>query len=249
MTNFRKSNSLSADQIQPFRDEWQDPEFAARWDSLPPSTNPVREDQLSVLVSAIARGYRSGDLILDIGMGSGQVEELIFQRLPDAHIVGVDSSQAMLDIAAERLRGYSDQYQAIVHDLRRIGSFRGPDSSCRWIISSQVLHEIPHDAQRGVFSFVAGVLPEDGTFLFADRTTIDPDHFHDAYGAVWDSWKAKSPGLMGESFEEFFEQYRAKMDFTATLDQLISWLRDAGLSATPVHLQLNRFLLAAQHTR
>jgi ubiquinone/menaquinone biosynthesis C-methylase UbiE len=199
-----------------------------------------------VLVSAIARGYRPSDLILDIGMGSGQVEESIFQRIPDARIVGVDSSQAMLDIAAERLRVYSDRYTAIRHDLREIDALEVPDTSYRWVISSQVLHEVPHSAQRAVFSFVASVLPQSGTFLYADRVTIDPDHFHDAYGAVWDGWKAKSPQLVGESFEEFFEQYRAKVDYTATLEQSISWLRDAGLRATPVHLQLNRFLIAAE---
>lgn len=240
---------MSADQIQPFRDEWQDPEFAVRWDSLPPSTNPVRKDQLSVLVSTIARGYRSGDLILDIGMGSGQVEEFIFERIPDAHIVGVDSSQAMLDIAVERLRGHSDRYTAILHDLREIDTLQVPDTSYRWVISSQVLHEIPHDAQRAVFSFVASVLPEDGMYLYTDRVTIEQDHFHDAYGAVWDGWKANSPELIGGSFEEFFEQYRAKVDYTATLDESISWLRDAGLIATPVHLQLNRFLIVAQPLR
>ena len=69
-------------------------------------------------------------------MGSGQVEELIFKRIPDAQILGVDSSQAMLDIAADRLSGYSDHYTTIVHDLRDIDSLKLPESTYRWVISS-----------------------------------------------------------------------------------------------------------------
>jgi trans-aconitate 2-methyltransferase len=45
------------------------------------------------------------ELVLDAGCGSGRVTELLLARLPRGHVIALDASQAMLDEAAQRLRG------------------------------------------------------------------------------------------------------------------------------------------------
>ena len=73
--------------------------------STRPRTNPTRTEQLDILLTLVEGEYRPGSAILDIGMGSGRVEESLLGRLPDAFVVGVDASEAMLALAAGRLSG------------------------------------------------------------------------------------------------------------------------------------------------
>ena len=78
------------------KDNWSDPTFAAEWDQVDSRGHPTRGEQLDILTSIIADSYKVGTYILDIGCGSGQVEELILSKCAEAKIVGVDSSAAML---------------------------------------------------------------------------------------------------------------------------------------------------------
>jgi len=228
------------------KDDWQNKKFAEHWDKDLGSTFNVREEQLDILVSILVDGYQDGAYILDIGMGSGQVEELIFQRSPEARIVGIDSSQPMLDLAEKRLQPFKDRYTALKHDLRQLSSLKLPHAEFQFIITSQVLHEIPHENKKEVFALAHSVLAHDGTFLIADRTPLDHDYLSDSYKAIWSRWIRANPGSTHSSFNDFLENYETKKDFPATLEEHLIWLREAGFDAACLHLHLNRALIGAQ---
>src|SRR5438045_9614539 len=99
------------------RDIWLHLTRTSNWDSDPLSGNPLRGEQLDLLLSLIADHYTPGSTILDVGSGSGLVEELLFQRLPEASVVGVDYSPAMIAMAAKRLRGKEKQSVMVQHGL------------------------------------------------------------------------------------------------------------------------------------
>ena len=87
------------------RDAWHDEGFARRWDSEDAlRTNPDREAQIALLVALVAESWRDGDRLLDLGVGSGLVEDALFERLPDIEVVGIDRSEAMLARARARHR-------------------------------------------------------------------------------------------------------------------------------------------------
>ena len=46
---------------------------------------------------------RGDETILDAGCGSGRLTELLIQRVPDGHVVGVDASASMIEAARARL--------------------------------------------------------------------------------------------------------------------------------------------------
>jgi trans-aconitate 2-methyltransferase len=46
---------------------------------------------------------RGDERVLDAGCGTGRVTERLLERLPDGEVVALDGSQAMLDVARERL--------------------------------------------------------------------------------------------------------------------------------------------------
>src|SRR5689334_1711977 len=98
---------------QPFKD----PAVAQSWDSENVTRNPSRPEQLDMLLAIIADYYQPSKTILDFGLGTGLVEEMLFQRIPQSKVVGVDGSPAMLEIAHKRLQPYTNQYTTLVHDL------------------------------------------------------------------------------------------------------------------------------------
>src|SRR5579863_278836 len=81
--------------------DWSDPGFASEWEAVADQGNPVRREQLDLLL-ALLRASRSAT-VLDLGVGSGLVAELVLDALPDAELIGLDSSPAMLALARERL--------------------------------------------------------------------------------------------------------------------------------------------------
>src|SRR5207302_11006797 len=93
------------------RDIWLNPSRTSNWDSDPLSGNPLRGEQVDLLLSLIADHFTPGSTILDIGSGSGLVEEQLFQRVPEASVVGVDYSPAMIAMAVKRLAGREKQFE------------------------------------------------------------------------------------------------------------------------------------------
>jgi len=43
------------------------------------------------------------ETVIDAGCGTGRITELLLRRLPRGHVIALDGSAAMLDVARERL--------------------------------------------------------------------------------------------------------------------------------------------------
>ncbi len=227
------------------KDDWHDRAYAETWDSNPLRKNPLREEHLDILVSIIIDGYREGASILDLGMGSGQVEEMIFQRVPNARVVGIDASEVMIEMAAKRLKDHRDRYSVIRHDLRELGTLDLAPNSFQYAISSQVFHELPHEKKREAFAFVQRVLAPGGVFLITDRTALHVGSLYEVYASVWSRLIRKVSRASG-GFPEFLKWYDTKEDFPATPQEHVDFLKEAGFEAACLHLHLNRGLFAAE---
>src|SRR5690242_6650955 len=100
-------------------EDWTNRQFARDWDASALSHNLMRGEQLDILLTIIEDEYRAGATILDIGMGSGRVEEMLFKRIPQARVVGTDFSGAMLELAEGNLAPHRDRYDVVMQDLTR----------------------------------------------------------------------------------------------------------------------------------
>lgn len=58
-----------------------------------------------------------GETVLDAGCGTGQVSELLLERLPRGRVLAVDADPEMVRIAQERLGGRADVFQADLLEL------------------------------------------------------------------------------------------------------------------------------------
>ena len=231
-------------------EDWTDPETARDWSADPLSHNPTREEQLDILLNLLESEYRQHTTILDIGMGSGIVEEAIFRRIPHAYVVGLDSSRAMVELAHERLVGLEGQYEVVIHDLTQLDTLELPDEDYSVVISVQTIHNVEDEHKKRAFKLAYDALQPGGLFLLLDRIAIDTPGLFTLYKSMWDRLdRVHTGGLReGESLDEHREKVAARGDLPITLEQHLDWLREAGFEAACLHLHGIRALFAARKT-
>ena len=228
------------------QDHWLDANFARRWDEDNLRGNPNRLEQLNALVSVLTDGDRTGGMILDLGCGSGQLEEMIFARTQALRIVGVDSSPAMMELAHKRLRKFSGRYTAVLHDLTDLRSLLLPQKKYQYVVTVQTLHHLGNQQKREVFCFVHENLEKDGTFLLLDRIKIDTRRLYDSYHALWDLRERQTAAKSSIEFQQYVQTMETKGEQPASLEEHLSLLREAGFVSACLHLHLDRALIVAR---
>ena len=230
------------------RDAWHDEGFARRWDAEDAvRTNPDREAQIDLLVALVAESFRDGARLLDLGVGSGLVEEALFERLPGIEVVGIDRSKAMLAQARTRHRGRTNLrlVDGGFEDLDSIDARDGLGPPFDFVICVQALHEVTHDVKRSVFAFVRRHIAPRGLFLVLDRFDYEPFALAPEYRCIWNRLNECSHGAP-LSFEEYRARYEAKTDHVGSVEDHLGWMRDAGFDAACLYHLFNRALIAAR---
>jgi ubiquinone/menaquinone biosynthesis C-methylase UbiE len=203
------------------------------------------------MLSVLEAEYRPGTHVLDVGMGSGIVEEMVFQRVPGAMVVGVDASEPMVELAHERLAPYRGRYEVVMGDLTRLDAVRLPEHEYSVAISVQVIHNVAHEHKHEAFRFVYRALAPGGLFLLLDRVRVDTPGLFGAYMAMWrrldrlhGAWVSANER---DTFEEHEQSVSTRGDQPATLEEHLQWLREAGFAEVAcLHLHTNRALFAAR---
>jgi tRNA (cmo5U34)-methyltransferase len=226
------------------KDDWSNEAFAREWDAETRLANPMREEQVDILASIVADHYQPGDLILDLGCGSGQVADLILKRSPEARIVGVDASAPMLAMAAERLSPHGDRFQAIPTELSALELTALPVGPYRIAYSSQVLHEL--DTQRRLVLMVKmhTLLRPGGLFVIVDRLRVDLDDLAPLYRSVYDRLESTAPVKSGLTYADYQARVATKEDEPATLTEMFDVMREAGFRTALLHLHFDRAVIA-----
>jgi tRNA (cmo5U34)-methyltransferase len=234
---------------RPMADDWLNPDFARRWDAGAEVGNPTRAQQLDLLAALVAAEYRPGSTILDLGAGSGQVAAMLLQARPDARIVAVDSSPAMLALAKERLAKAGDSVSFVEGDFAEPEQIVLPPRDYGIALLIQTLHHVPHDRKRRALAVVARTLSPGGLLILADRLTLADDALRSVHGSMW-TWLERGAGVKsGWSADDLFGRLAKKADHTASLEEHLAMLREAGFTAACLQLELNRAVFVGRRGR
>ncbi len=241
--------------------DWNNPEEIREWDEYGDNFNPTRTEQLDLLVSILAASCLSqttphvsvaspappANWILDLGYGSGKVEQLIFERISGVNILGVDSSKAMMELAEKRLQPYIGQFEALQFDLNHLASLTLPAHPFQCVIAVQSLHHLSSVQLRTAYEWIYQQLKSGGVFLLLDRVQVETAVLWQVMQAVWRRQDQiyGSTVMMheGKDFNEHEQIVYARGDFPVRIDDHLSWLRDCGFAATCVHAHGNRALI------
>jgi len=131
--------------------------------------------------------------VLDAGCGSGRVTEAILERLPQAHVVALDGSRRMLDVAAGRLRAAVDVGRiSFIHaDLAQPLPLDEPVDA---VVSTATFHWVSdHDA---LFANLAAVLRPGGQLVAqcgGAGNVASVIRVMDSLGVTWNPWHFATP--------------------------------------------------------
>jgi SAM-dependent methyltransferase len=210
---------------------WRSREGAARWDQAA-DEGPARAEQLALLVALLepARPAR----VLELGIGSGRVAELVLDTLPDARLAGVDGSAAMLDLARDRLARFGERVELIecgFEELDRVAIDLGFDAA----VSVQALHHLDDGAKADAFGWLGQAVRPGGLFLMRDKVAVH-ERVLAEHDATW-AWYGQPVGS---------ESIRDPADTPSTLTAQLQWLRDAGFEPAVLHAVGHYVLVAAR---
>lgn len=230
--------------------DFQNKDTAQQWDKETIVYNPSRPDQLDMLLTLLEDGYQPGKTILDLGFGTGLVEEQIFRRIPNAQIVGVDASLAMMELAHPRLKAHADQYITFHHDLTQLETLELPKRAYQFVISIQTLHHLTDAQMLTAYQFIYRTLDADGLFILLDRLAVEKSSLYDCYQSLWRRqdriYKSEVATHEGDTYAEHLDIVAGRGDLPMGLERHLVLLREAGFDAACLHLQTNRALIVGR---
>lgn len=230
------------------KDAWHDRDFAENWDgSGNLYTNPDRLKQLSLLADMLAANAATH--LLDLGIGSAQVEAAINLRHPDyfdhCRVTGIDASEAMLQLARKRCEVEKlPALELIQGDFSLIESIKLTDPP-DVVICVQALHEVAHEVKRSVFAWVHERLPAGRSFYILDRFDYPAAAWLDEWRATW-NWMRSTVADDVIDFDEYHRLYSAKSDYVASIDDYRFWLEETGFETFCPYRCFNRAMIVAR---
>lgn len=211
--------------------------LAPYYDRLQPVLDPCRNQAHSIMLDVLNAVDPSPEYVLNPGCRTGMLTSQILDLCPDAHVYAIDNSLAMLQTARDNLVEFTDRItlaMAEYHDPWEEVIEHPIDV----IIHYGVLHHLPHDTLREVYTRLAGVLRPGGWFIHADITAERfPEPVRGIAGRIRDFQKqcamADIPdcdAIMNqlEKIRRADEKRGRLIEAPAMPEQQVAWLVDAG---------------------
>jgi tRNA (cmo5U34)-methyltransferase len=223
---------------------WKTEQTAMDWDAHGGQELPTRAEQQDVLLALLAASDIGDGAVLDLGIGSGLVAEAVLRALPDARLTGIDFSNAMLDLARERLRPFGSRVLLRSHDLSDLDAIDLPSLRYKAAFSIQTLHHLSDTEKAAALAWTAAVIDPGGLVVVIDRVKVDEPLFQD-WAVVWRRVDPKTP----RTYASHVEDLTTAGDRPALLQDQLAWMRTAGLDACCLHLYGNRAVLVGRKPR
>jgi len=113
--------------------------------------------------------------VLDIGTGQGNVAALVLDAFPNARAVGLDVSEPMRDIAAERMAAHGDRFHYHLGDFvdgPLPADLPGPFDVA---VSSRAIHHLPGAKKQLLYKAIQRSLNPGGCFFNLDGVLPSAD--------------------------------------------------------------------------
>jgi tRNA (cmo5U34)-methyltransferase len=130
---------------------------------------------------AAATGTVGATRVLELGTGTGETALLVRARHPEARWVGIDSSEAMLGRARERLPDADLRLQRLEDEL--------PTGPFDLVVSALAVHHLDGAGKQHLFSRIARVLRPGGHFVLGDVVVPPPGQ----EGPIYIDWVIDKP--------------------------------------------------------
>jgi len=203
---------------------------------------PDREEQIATVLAMIPDPGEG--LLVDLCCGEGLLSRSLLERFPQARVLALDLSPAMLEQARTTCAAHAARFETRPFDLADI-SWRSFTEPVRGFVSSLAVHHLDGEGKRRLFRDLAAALAPGGVVVIADLVRPATAAAQVLAASAWDdSVRRRSLELTGDlsPYEKFQDE---RWNFYADpepdpidqpsplLDQL-RWLEEAGLTGVDV---------------
>ena len=199
---------------------------AQDYDGLIPKLIPLYHEQNEILLNLVPFETDGKLKVLDLGIGTGALSELILKSFPNAYITGFDISEKMLEVCRKKLAAFKDRLDFIP------GDFLTDDFGANYdlVVSGLAVHHIDDEGKRALFKRIFKSLNKGGTLLIRDCVTGATPDLTDKYENMWRAFMREN----GEDDEKWFARHQED-DTPSSLSDQLTWLREAGFINVGCH--------------
>lgn len=206
---------------------------AADYDRLRRQLVPNFDDFYGTALERIPYMQDATFRVLDLGAGTGLLTAMIGVAFPNARLTLADISAGMLARARERFVD-RDDVDFLTLDLEREPLTGRYDVA----VSALALHHVTPANLVGVFRRVYDVLASGGIFINADQTLGTSAANEQIYQQAWEAAVRKQGATVADIHAA---NERMKADQTASLEDQLRWLREAGFADVDCWYKRYRF--------
>jgi tRNA (cmo5U34)-methyltransferase len=103
--------------------------------------------------------------ILDIGCGTGLELKYIFEKAPNAQIIGVDISDELLELLLNKYQDMADQINVIKDSYLRL---EFGENKFDYIVSVMTIHHLLYDTKKKLYENILKSLSDNGKYIEGD---------------------------------------------------------------------------------
>jgi tRNA (cmo5U34)-methyltransferase len=122
--------------------------------------------------------------VLDIGSGHGVLAAVVLDAFPNATAIGLDVSQAMMEVGRERMARFGSRFDYVEGDFADGHLPDAVPGPFDLVVSSRAIHHITPDAKRTLFADVYQRLAPGGCFMDLDNMRPRDDFLRARYAQV-----------------------------------------------------------------
>lgn len=159
--------------------------------------------------------------MLDIGVGTGNLEKFIFKKFPQAKITGIDTSAEFLNTAKKKYK--AQQFKTVQADIKKYEM--GENKFCN-VLACLAIHHFEDEEKKKLFQNIYQALKENGNFINFDMIKPETEvQFKKLQGELFQRWRSKG---LSENFIEQEKKEMSERDKLVELPKQKKWLEEIG---------------------
>lgn len=227
---------------------FKDPQRVEKYEFWQDILVPGRKEMYDAIVRMLPLGDEKVTIV-DLGCGQGYLSELLLNRFPFVHLVGVDFSEPMLNAARNRLAAFRERITLIEADFNNPSWCTAIEGKARAVLSTHAIHHLTSDEKQTLFERLFQITDERGFFINGDMILPQATVMEQTFIEIWidqvvENLRRNLPNdeiTREKVAKKHYERMKEEADQPDRLVQQIKSLRKAGFCRVETFWQLFGF--------